>query len=190
MAEADKKDKKEKKEDEEAAVEAPPAKGGKGKLIAIIAVAGILLLVMAVGATVFVMKSGEKTTEQLAADAASHEENILPEGHSDEDEYDEGEEPLGAMYPLDSFVVNLSGGGFIRTQIQLEFIEREIPKRFYVRLTPIRDALISMLAQRRKEDIVSKDGKNELKNEIKESVNDVLKKEEVKNVYFTQFVVQ
>ncbi len=184
MAEEEKKEGEENDEKKE-----EPKAAGKGKLFLIIGGVVALIALAGVGAF-FALKSNEPSTEVVGSGSAEHTDEILPEGHNDEDEFDEGEEPLGAMYPLDAFVVNLAGGGFIRVQVTTEFVEREVPKRFYVRLTPIKDALISLFASKRKEDIVSKDGKDELRTEIKDSINDVLKKEEVRKVYFTQFVVQ
>jgi len=180
----------EKKEDaeEQEKMEAAPAK--KSKLPIIIG-AVVVLVVIAAAALYFFFGRSRSAVEQLDAGAAEEGAAAVPrEGHADEDEYGEDEEPLGAIFPLETFVVNLSGGGFIRCQIQLEFVEREVSKRFYTRLIPLRDALISLLASKQKQALTSKDGKNDLKTEVKEVVNDVLKKEEVRNVYFTQFVVQ
>ena len=65
-----------------------------------------------------------------------------------------------------------------------------MPKRFYVRLVPIRDGVIRILSSRTPSELMSHEGKEALKQALKEMMNDVLKKEEVKNIYFTQFVVQ
>jgi flagellar basal body-associated protein FliL len=67
---------------------------------------------------------------------------------------------------------------------------RDIPKRFYQKLTPLRDGLITVLASKRREDISNKDGRDNLKSEIREMVNDLMRKEDIKNIYFTQFVIQ
>ena len=171
---------------------AAPAKKG-GKKIVIIAVALILLLV-AIGAPVlFLMGKKEENNaiEELSASAAKIDgSELIPEGGADQDEAQEGEEALGAIFPLETFVVNLSGGSFIRLQLQLEFTERDIPQRFYSKLVPIRDAIITLLSARTSNDVSSVKGKEVLKAELKELVNDQLKREDVKQIYFTQFIVQ
>jgi flagellar FliL protein len=87
-------------------------------------------------------------------------------------------------------VLNLSDGKFIRTQVQLEFSGNDIPRRFYNRSVILRDALIKLITKKSSDELLDESGKNKLKEEIKQTINDVLKREEVKNVYFTQFVIQ
>lgn len=186
-------DKKDPKKEAEGAKEAAPAAAaGKKKLFMIIG--GVVALILVVGTPVvfFTMKSSQEGSESLDSGAAQEEGEDIGtlEGSTDEDELQEGEEALGAIYPLESFVVNLQGGRYIRCQIQLEFVERDVPQRFYARLIPVRDSLIKLLAMRSADDATSEKGRDTLKNDIKETVNEILKREEVKNVYFTQFVVQ
>jgi flagellar FliL protein len=174
-------------EEEEVKTEAPPKKSKKMLIIG-----GIAGLVLVIGApalyfTVF-KKSAEEPT--LPTDIALKEETAGLIGNLEEDELEEGEEPLGAIYPLDSFVLNLSDGKFIRTQVQLEFSGNDIPRRFYNRSVILRDALIKLITKKSSDELLDESGKNKLKEEIKQTINDVLKREEVKNVYFTQFVIQ
>lgn len=171
------------------AAQPTPAGSGKKKIIIIIVVV-VLLLAVAGGAAAFVMLKA-KSHQSLDSEAgdAGHTAEV-PEGHSDEDELDEGEEAIGAIFPMDPIVVNLHGGGLIRCQIQLEFSARDIPGRFYTNLVPVRDALIELLSGKRKEDVLAVDGKSALKNSIRELINNQLRKEDITKVYFTQYVVQ
>jgi len=182
----------EKKEDgEEGAAEAAPAGKSKKKLFIIIG--GVVVLLLAIGIPVFFMSSKtpkEEHTEELDPEAAQKANALVAEGHEDEEELLEGEEPLGAMYPLDTFVVNLSGGKYIRLQAQLEFSGRDVPSRFYARQVLVRDGLITLLSAKAQDELQTPKDKEQLKNEIKDLVNEVLKKEEVKKVFFTQFLVQ
>jgi len=187
MAE-EKKQKKGEEEQQEAAAAPAPAKSGKSKLIFIIA--GVVVLVLAVGMPVLYMSMKSASPEDELSSAAGQEDAGMAEGSLDEDELDEGEDALGGIFPMESFVVNLRGGGYIRLQIQVEFIERDIPKRFYVRLVPIRDAIIRLLANRSAEDLAEEKGRDALRKDIKNVIEEILKKADVKNVYFTQFVVQ
>ena len=173
---------------------APPASGGKKKLMLIIG--GVVFLLIAAGVPVVLFTTREKPIEnaELAADAADggvHEAgDVHAEGADDEEQLEEGEEAMGALFPLETFVVNLSGGHYIRVQLQIEFEEREIPRRFYNKLVPVRDGIIGLLAGRTSTDLESQKGRDQLKNDVKELINEVLRKQEVKRVYFTQFVIQ
>ena len=105
-------------------------------------------------------------------------------------ELEEGEELLGAIVPLDTFLLNLAKGKYIRMQVQLEFSGLDIPKSFYSRAVPIRDSIITFVTQQKAEDLESAQGKEALREEIKKLVNFQLRKELVRRVYFTQFVIQ
>ena len=175
---------------EEAATAAKPA--GKSKTLLI--VGGVVALIVLVGAPVaFLTLKGGSTEEgvpSVDADAAKQAAGLVPEGALDEDELEEGEEPLGAILPLESFVVNLSGGRFIRLQAQIEFVGRDVPRRFYARVVPIRDRMIHALAAKTAEQLLQAKGRDTLRQEFKEIVNEILRKEEAKQVYFTQYVIQ
>ena len=97
---------------------------------------------------------------------------------------------IGPLFPLDTFVVNLKESGFIRVQIQIEFNTRDIPSIFIKKNIVVRDAVISMLSKKTKETLLSEQGKTVLKDEIKSFINELLKKEEVSKIYFSQFVIQ
>lgn len=167
-------------------------KGSKRTLLLV--VGGVVGLILLIGVPVafFVLRPAEKpkTSEELAADAAQGEAALVPEGSNDEDELMEGEEPLGAFFPMETFVLNLDEGRFIRLQVQLEFFGPDISKRFYARTIPLRDALISLITGKKSEGLLSDKGKEDLRGEIRDRINEILRKEEVKKVYFTQFVIQ
>ena len=159
-----------------------------------IIIGGVVAAVLVIGAIVaFAMMSGDKPAAPGAIEhdaAGSDEAVVIPEGGDDYEELAEGEEPLGAIFPLEAFVVNLSGGRFIRCQVQLEFTTRDVPRKFYPRIVAVRDTLISLLASKTQDDLLSARGRDALRDEIKDGVNELLRKEEVKRVYFTQFVIQ
>jgi flagellar FliL protein len=181
------------REDGDSGAENTAGKKRKINMVLLIS-CGLLFLVLAVGvpAAYFMLAKKDSAIEKLEADILEAEENnVQEEGWEDEEEYDENEEPLGAIFPLHTFVVNLaSNDSYLRCQVQLEFKGQTVPKRFFVRQVPIRDALLKLLASRTPEELASGDGRQELKESVKQVVNDMLKREEVKEVYFTQFVMQ
>lgn len=174
------------------AVEATPvpvSTGGKKKLLLIV---GGVVILAAIGAAVFFLtrsKTGDGV--EVAEDAAQgNGPEVVEEGAGEEEELEDGEEPLGVIFPLDTLVVNLQGGRFLRIQLQLEFSGTEVPRRFFTKLVPIRDALVTFLAGMSAEDALAEDGKATIRRQVREIVNAALRKQEVKSVYITQFVVQ
>jgi len=179
----------EKEKEETAEAPAPKAKGKAKKIIFV--VLGLLVLVAGIGVPLMMFrKSSAISTEEVDADAAKLEDKGHVEGADDEDELADGEDPIGAIIPFDTFVVNLPDNKFARVQIQVEFTALEVPRRFYVKLVPLRDAIISLLTQKNPQELMTTKGKDSLRSDIKDLMNETLKKEDVKRVYFTQFVIQ
>lgn len=179
----------EEQEEKEEKPVAAPAGGSKKKLLIIIV--GVVLLLAGIGVptAIFVLGKGDKA-EEVESDAATNGEQLAAEGSSDEEELEDGEEAPGAIIPLDTFIVNLSGGKYIRAQIQIEFDEFEVPKKFYRKIVPLRDSIITLLTKRTQEELVTEKGKEKLREEIKEAIDTALRKAAVRRIYFTQFVIQ
>lgn len=177
-----------KNESPEVATPAAPSKRKR----ALMAVGGVLGLLVLVGfpASYFLLKEEKpKEVTEVTPEMAAEPE-YKPEGFDDAEELEEGEEPLGAIVPFETFLVNLSGGKYLRAQVQVEFETLDVPRRFYTRQVPIRDSVISLLTQQTAEGLVSQGGKEKLRTEIRSVINAAVRKEEVRRVYFTQFVIQ
>lgn len=176
----------EKEEVVEASVE-----GGKksGTLKLILIIAGVFLLLAAIGVPVgyFAYQKFNKSDE-VEMDMKLDE--VKMEGYDDEDLLDEDVGSFGAFFPLKTFVVNLSEGNFLRAEIQIEFFERDIPKRFYSRLVPLRDKIISAFAARTAAELSTHQGREDLRESLIKLTNDLLKQKLVKEVYFTEFIVR
>jgi flagellar FliL protein len=177
----------EKKEGEAAPA---PKKGRKGLFI----ILGVVILLVAVGVptALFLLKKPAPKVDEVSPDAAAdHDEaHGKLEGHDDVEEFGEDEEALGAIVPFDTFVVNLSGGKFIRLQLQVEFATLDVPRKFYGRLVPMRDSIIRILTEKTPEDLETSKGKDALKLQIRSMMNEMLRREDVRRIYFTQFVIQ
>jgi flagellar protein FliL len=130
--------------------------------------------------------------------------------------------PLLKRAKLDQFVVNLSqSGNFLRTIVVLEYdsnllheIEKKeaehhaeggahgsggggeapdaVPPYISLREPIVRDAIIRVLSSKRGEEVLTSVGKEQLKEELVEGINDSLAAEEpiVVAVYFAEFIVQ
>jgi len=192
MAEEDKRGARE--EEEETTGEATPKKSLSTRAKVSIIAGGALALILAIGTPILILSLRDQPKEEqqyLGEQAAVEAEyqKLQMEGYLDDDLSD-GEELIGAIFPLETFVVNLKGGGYLRTQIQLEFHRRDIPHRFYSRLVPMRDGMITLLASRTRDEVSTEEGRDQLKRDVQELVNRMLRRAEVKEVYFTQFVIQ
>lgn len=100
---------------------------------------------------------------------------------------------MGSMFQLDPFVVNLSDPGgkrYLKAKIELEYIGEGVQTELTVRLPQLRDAILLHLSSKLLDEIQSVDGKVELRNALIKRINQVLTSGNVKNLYFTQFVIQ
>lgn len=160
-------------------------KGGKLKLIIIIVV---LLVILGGGGFVafkiFLAPKDEAATEEKKkADTP-----VTPTNE------------IGILFPLETFIVNMAdneGSRYLKVTIQLEIapspedeggllMTEELTKR-----TPqLRDAILTILAAKRYEEVSSAQGKLILKQEILRRVNSLLPNGQLSNVYFTEFVSQ
>lgn len=177
----------EKKGEEEAA--GAPTNSRSKKVI----IGGALAFVLiAVGAPLgyFLSQPAAKPEAKEEIDKVPEATEVVPEEDSEELVAHEDEELIGAIVPFDTFLVNLSGGKYLRVQLQAEFVTPDVPKRLYARMVPIRDEIIALLTQKTASDIEDLAGKEKLKSKIVEIINTQLRREDVRRVYFTQFVIQ
>lgn len=101
---------------------------------------------------------------------------------------------VGPMYPLDQFIVNLlaSGGGkrYLKTSIALELSIPEMQAELDTKRDVLRDTVITLLSSKTFEEVQTAKGKQKLKEEIMERINEFLVDGRVVNMFFTEFVVQ
>ncbi|MFZ7125686.1 MAG: flagellar basal body-associated FliL family protein [Desulfobacterales bacterium] len=100
---------------------------------------------------------------------------------------------IGALFPLDTFIVNLADEGgkrYLRVSMNLELKSTEMTEEFNKRLPQIRDVILMVLPTKRFEDVRTVEGKTALRGEIMSRLNELLKGNRVSNIYFTEFVIQ
>ncbi|AFV97142.1 MULTISPECIES: flagellar basal body-associated protein FliL [unclassified Sulfuricurvum] len=187
------------KEHEEQAPEGGEKKKSNLLLIIIIAV---LVLVLIIGGVVAALMLGNHDTEaeagsgaktEVAADGHDAEAKADAE-HADEESHGGGESTeVGLMYPLDIFTVNLlseSGRRYLKVEMNLEIEGEELSPELEQKKPVFRDIIIRILSSKSLEEISTIKGKEKLKEQIVSELNTRLKDGKVKNVYFTDFVVQ
>jgi flagellar protein FliL len=103
------------------------------------------------------------------------------------------EHPLGPIYSLETFIVNLAdkgGNRYLRVTMDLELTNPEVAAEISKRLPQIRDSILMILPSKRFDDISSVDGKVALRDEILEKLNSLVTLGKITNIYFKEFVVQ
>lgn len=97
------------------------------------------------------------------------------------------------VYELHTFLVNLADPGgqrYLKVNIRLEVSSPEVVKELNAEKYKFRDMILMLLTSKRFADISTLSGKIALKLEIVSRLNGALAKGRVKQVYFTQFLVQ
>lgn len=100
-------------------------------------------------------------------------------------------------WKLAEFIVNLADRDafrYLKVNIVLEIEGKQNGRRIRGQWRPgeakVRDAIISVLTKRHFQDLLSEQGKLDLKAELKSALNERLDEAEVVNVYFTSFAMQ
>jgi flagellar FliL protein len=170
--------KKTEEEVEEAPVEQeqPAQKKGLPLNLVILGILGLCI----VGGVLFVWKSG------LLANFSVNNEPITEDIGSIKKE-------LGPIYSMDTFIVNLIGGqgkNYLKTKIDLELDNVRLTEEINKRLPQFRDAILTMLSSKTQEDIKTLEGKYQLRAEIITMLNQYLNTGKIRNVFFTDFIIQ
>lgn len=155
----------------------PEDAGSKGTLriilIAVIA-SGVLSLLGAMTSLVFLMNRAGTPKQQVI----------------------EPRPELGKMEKVGEFTVNLSDteeAHYLRATMELEQSYGSAPQfgeEMMQRRSQVRDIIISVLSSKTSKELKSPEGKEALKQELKERINSVLAKGQIARVYFTEFAIQ
>lgn len=153
-------------------------KGGKLKLIIILV---LLLALLGGGGFVawkfFLQPEGDPAAEGNATgDAAAKAKEEVPL----------------EVVNLEPFVVNLAdpmGRRYLKITMDVE-VEPGVTPELNAAMVKVKDSLLLLLSSKTFSEISSMDQKIELKNEIMERLSQVVGKGKIKNIYFTEFVIQ
>lgn len=161
------------KESAESSEAAEKPKKKKGLLFIIIAV----IVLIAAGGGFFAY------TKFMAPKPAIDEEELKKKA----------EEAVGEMFDLEPFVVNLSdpkGKRYLKVKITLELENAAMVDKATKVVPKMRDMVIMMLTSLTFEEVMTPEGKIRVRDELFERFNLILRPNRIKNLYFTEFVVQ
>lgn len=174
--------------EEKAPAESAPAASGSGqKPILLIALAVINMIV--VGAVGFMLFKNR----QMEAQKPSIEQVLQGEKETQDQEAEEQQQAsaVGAVVPLETFIVNLAGSKgrkVAKVNMELEIKGEAVAAEIEKRKAQVRDIIIIVLSSKTYEEVASREGKDNLRNEIREMVNSFLTSGKITNVFFTEFI--
>ena len=156
----------------------------------IIIMTGIALIVLAViGGGFFMLWQKLSALDKLKAVDPAKLEDVDPA----KDLEKTAQSGMGPVFALDSFIVNLSdlgGKRYLRVTMSLELGDPKFAEELTKRLPQVRDSILMTIPTRKVEELQTTEGKNLLRTEIISKLNELMGKEIVKKVYFTEFVIQ
>lgn len=100
---------------------------------------------------------------------------------------------IGEMFPMDPFVVNLAdpkGKHYLKVKIELELENKEAAASVTKAIPKLRDMVIMTLTSLGFEDVMTPEGKIQIRDNLLEHFNEIMRPVHIKNIYFTEFVVQ
>jgi flagellar FliL protein len=173
---------KEAKPEAEVAAVVPPKKSKK--LLIMIAAALVLVLLVGGGGVLLFMKArSAKTAEngEVASETVKVEKK---------------ESAVPVYVALDAFTVNLIGDQFLQLVISVEVEDLHVGDKLKTFTPKIRNNIMLLLSAKKAPDLLTKEGKESLANEIRDLMNDVLEpgvkdaQGPIKEVLFTSFIIQ
>ena len=151
------------------------------KLLLVVIIVLLLVLLLVGGAVAYFLLSSDEPEENPQEQKIEKKKKV-----SDMTE-------IGPIYPLDQFIVNLvstNANRYLKCKIDLELDAPELQQEVDKKLPAVRDLIIRILSSKTVEEIQTAKGKEKLKEEIKRKINQILDSGEIRNVYFTEFVIQ
>lgn len=158
------------------AADQPEKSDSKMKLIIIIAV--VVVLLIGGGIAAFLLMSGG-------------EEEISPE--QKQAQLEKQAQQVGPMVNIDSFIVNIlddEESRYLKAAITLELNTPEASIEVNERMPQIKDAILLLVGNKTFGELRDLQGKIQLRAELLNRINSLLKNGKVKRIYFTDFVVQ
>lgn len=99
----------------------------------------------------------------------------------------------GLLYPIDPFTANLAQGEgprrYIRISLVLKFTKETKKEEVDARKPQISDTIISMLNAKKPEELLKREGKEYLKEEIRTSINNFLIDGHLEDIYYVGFQI-
>lgn len=173
---------------QEPSAAAPVAEVKKEKPILFIVLAVFNMLIVA-GVGVMLYLGKKKDMARPTIDdvvEGEHKAQVEDEKKKEEESF------IGDVIPMETFLVNLAGSRgnkLAKVNLELEVENLKVQEEIEKRKPQIRDIIIIILSSKTYEDVTKKDGKEALREEIRDTINSFLTKGRIQRVFFTEFIV-
>ncbi len=100
---------------------------------------------------------------------------------------------IGQIYAVSDIIVNPAGSSgerFVKVSIGLEMKDAKLGDELTKRDVQLRDIFIGIFTSKTVEELTNPDKRENLREEVKTKINSLLVSGEIKNVYFTDLVIQ
>jgi flagellar protein FliL len=178
---------------------------GGSKLVTILTIVNVAAT-LGMGGVLLVSFHKEKTStsvEDISTQPADHDEAQGEKAKEGAGGHGGGEakessskkkHDFGKMVTLEQFTVNLSTPGsvnpkFVRVNISLEVPSEDSESEVNTKMPQIRNTIIDLFNSKRAADLATAEGRDYLKEEIRNALNGFMVTGKVKGVYFTNFAV-
>lgn len=177
-------------EDKAAAAAEPAAAPSGGSKSNTVMIALVVINMTVVGGVGFMLYQGRKK------EAAEPKIEQVIKGEKEAQEHEKeggGEEKkfVGQVIPLEKFIVNLAGSKgrkVASVSMELEVKGAAVQEEIDKRKAQLRDIIIIILSSKTYEEVSTREGKDNIRNEIKDTINSFLVKGKIGQVYFTEFI--
>lgn len=163
-----------------------PAGGSKNNVVLIALAVVNMLVVAGVG---FMLYQGRK--KEAAEPKIEHVIKGEKEAQDLEKESGDEKKYVGQVIPLEKFIVNLAGSKgrkVASVSMELEVKGTAVQEEIDKRKAQLRDIIIIILSSKTYEEVSTREGKDNIRNEIKDTINSFLVKGKISNVFFTEFI--
>ncbi len=178
-------------EKEQEEIETTEEKKSGSNMVLIIIIALLVLMLVGGAVAAFLLLSDSEEEDVSTTNASEKQQNVKRGRKSSKRSTDLL--TIGPMYPMDQFIVNLlseSGRRFLKVSLDLELSSEELSLEIDSKKSLIRDIIIRTLSAKTFEEVSTMKGKDKLKDEIVDKINEVLADGNINNIFFTDFVVQ
>lgn len=105
-----------------------------------------------------------------------------------------GSREFGKLITLEQFTVNLSTAGtvnpkFARVNISIQVASDDLESELGQKMAQVRNSIIDLFNSKKPSDLATSDGRNYLKEEIRNALNSFLVTGKIQGVFFTNFAV-
>jgi len=144
----------------------------------LILIAGAVVLIGALGGVLFFSPWGKALlgTNKKAAEAKKIEK--VASGH---------------IYKMDPFVVNLRDSErmhYLKIKMEIESSEEKPNEEYDKRLPQLRDMILTVLTSKSSNELRDSEGKSQLRKEMQERLNQLVRSFQIKTIYFSEFIIQ